>query len=353
VYQRLTKNKEHSSPAVEEPPVGQSIIPTLSSHDINQEIYATPRESRSNSRASETSHTNTIEKWEVFRDEEAAPRSSAPKQLRTTGGLNLPGTPRARNDCMVHDEHAQPPNPDTASITHLTQTLRAIAATRTSLLRQLDDLQIQENDVLTLFTQVTTRAPPLLSTVSTLASPSPPLPPPTQCRPLNAPLLQTPRPQTFKIPKKKSHHTRTVSAPEIATPKSVRQSTRGRVVLGDKTPVIEDERLVVETPHFPATSIQRSVNRRDGLAKVQRVPIHFGDEDEEPESLAGRARETSSSRISARSRSSSRGRGSDRGGRNRSRSETSRRAPDTPAAKMRGGGGYKVPDTVARKKWDF
>jgi hypothetical protein len=237
---------------------------------------------------------------------------------------------------MVHDEHAHPP----ASISHLTQTLRAIAATRTSLLRQLDDLQIQENEVLTLLTQVTTRAPPLLSTVSTFASPRPPLPPPTQCKPLNAPLLQTPRPKTFKMPRKKAHHTRTVSAPEISTPKSVRQSTRGRVVLGDKTPVIEDEMLDVETPQFPATSIRRSANRRDSLAKVQRVPLHFGDEGEDVETLNARARRMSSGGLGTRSRSRSRGRSNDRGGRNRSRSGTSRRALDTPAAKMRGGGGY-------------
>jgi hypothetical protein len=124
-------------------------------------------------------------------------------------------------------------------------------------------------------------------------------------------------------------------------------------VLRDKTPVIEDEMVDVETPHFPATGIQTSANRRDGLAKVQRVPIHFGDEDEDVETLAGRARGMSSGGLGTRSRSRSRGRSNDRGGRNRSRSGTSRRAPDTPAAKMSGGGGYKVPDTVARKKWDF
>jgi hypothetical protein len=154
------------------------------------------------------------------------------------------------------------------------------------------------------------------------------------------------------MPRKKVHHTRTVSAPEITTPKSVRQSTRGRIVLGDKTPVIEDEVVDVETPHFPATSIQTSANRRDGLAKVQRVPIHFGNEGEDVETLAGRARGMSSGGLGTRSRSRSRGRSNDRG-RNRSRSGTSRRAPDMPAAKMSGGGGYKVPDTVARKKWDF
>jgi hypothetical protein len=352
VYQRLTKNKEHGSPADEPPPEIHSTAPTPLSGDMNREVYVTPRESRSNSRASETSLANTIERWEVFRDEDTAVRSSAPKQLRTTGASTLSGTLRARDNGMVHDEHAHPP----ASISHLTQTLRAIAATRTSLLRQLDDLQIQENEVLTLLTQVTTRAPPLLSTVSTLASPLPPLPPPTQCRSQNAPLLQTPRPEAPKMPRKKVHHTRTVSAPEIATPKSVRQSTRGRVVLGDKTPVIEDEMLDVETPQFPATSIRRSANRRDSLAKVQRVPIHFGDEDEDVETLNARARGMSSGGLGTRSRSRSRGRGSDRrgrGGRNRSRSGNKSCARDTPAAKMSGGVGYTVPDTVARKKWDF
>jgi hypothetical protein len=128
------------------------------------------------------------------------------------------------------------------------------------------------------------------------------------------------------------------------------------MVLGDKTPVIKDEMVDVETLHFLATSIQRSANRRDGLAKVQRVLIYFGDEDEDVETLAGRARGMSSGRTSARSRSSSRGRGSDmrgRGGRNRSRSGNKSCARDTPAAKMSGGVGYTVPDTVARKKWDF
>jgi hypothetical protein len=319
---------------------------------MNREVYVTPRESRSNSRASETSLANTIERWEVFRDEDTAVRSSAPKQLRTTGASTLSGTLRARDNGMVHDEHAHPP----ASISHLTQTLRAIAATRTSLLRQLDDLQIQENEVLTLLTQVTTRAPPLLSTVSTLASPRPPLPPPTQCRSQNAPLLQTSRPEAPKMPRKKVHHTRTVSAPEIATPKSVRQGTRGRVVLGDKTPVFEDEMFDGDTLHFPATSIQRSANRRDSLAKVQRVPIHFGDEDEDEDGGDGMPQGMRMGGGRGRSRSSGRGRGSDRrgrGGRNRSGSGGTRRAPDMPATKVSGGVGYKVPDTVARKKWDF
>jgi hypothetical protein len=266
VYQRLTKNKEQSSPADEPPPEIRSTAPTPLSGDMNREVLATPRESRSNSRASETSHTNNIEKWEVFRDEEAAPRSSAPKRLRTTGASNLPGTPRVHGNGTAHDEHAQRPKPDTASITHLTQTLCAIATTRTSLLRQLDDLRIQENEVLTLLTQASS-----IPAGHGVASPRPLNTLPLQnssTRSLNAPLLQTPRPQTFKMPRKKFHHTRTVSAPEIATPKSVRQSTRGRVVLGDKTPVIEDEMVDVETPHFPATSIQTSANRRDGLAKV-------------------------------------------------------------------------------------
>jgi hypothetical protein len=131
-------------------------------------------------------------------------------------------------------------------------------------------------------------------------------------------------------------------------------------VLGDKTPIIEDEMVDVETPHFPATSIQRSANRRDGLTKVQRVPIHFGDEDEDEdedvETLNARAGRMSSGGLGTRSRSRSRGRGSDRrgrGGRNSSRSGGTRRSPDTPAAKMSRGVGYKMPDTVARKKWDF
>jgi hypothetical protein len=106
----------------------------------------------------------------------------------------------------------------------------------------------------------------------------------------------------------------------------------------------------VETPHFPATSIQESVNRRDGLAKVQRVPIHFGDEGEDVETLNARARRMSSGGLGTRSRSRSRSRSNNREGRNRSRSGTSRRAPDTPAAKRSGGGGYKMPDTVARKR---
>jgi hypothetical protein len=312
---------------------------------MNREVFATLRELRSNSRASETSHTTTIEKWEVFRDEEAASRFSAPKQLRTMGASYLSGAPN------IDDQHAQPPKPDTPSISHLTRTLRAITTTRTSFLRQLDDLQIQENEVLTLLTQASSTP-----AGHGVASPRPLNTLPLQSastQPLNAPLLQTPRPQALKIPKKKVHHTRTVSAPEISTPKSVRQSTRERVVLGDKTPVIEDEMVDVETPHFPATSIQRSANRRDGLTKVQRVPIHFGDEGEDVETLYARARRMNSGGLGTRSRSRSRGRSNDRGGRNRSRSGTSRRAPDTPAAKMSGGGGYKMPDTVARKKWDF
>jgi hypothetical protein len=342
VYQRLTKNKENSSPADEPPPEIYSTAPTPLSGDMNREVLATSRESRSNSRASETSNTDIIEKWEVFRDEEAAPKSSAPKQPRVMGASYLSGTPN------IDDQHAQPPKPDTPSISHLTRTLRAIATTRTSLLKQLDNLQIQENEVLTLLAQASSTP-----AGHGVASPRPLNTLPLQnssTRSLNAPSLQTPRPQTFKMPRKKFHHTRTVSAPEIATPKSVRQSTYGRVVLGNKTPVIEDEMVDVETPHFPATSIQESVNRRDGLAKVQRVPIHFGDEGEDVETLNARARRMSSGGLGTRSRSRSRSRSNNREGRNRSRSGTSRRAPDTPAAKRSGGGGYKMPDTVARKR---
>jgi hypothetical protein len=118
------------------------------------------------------------------------------------------------------------------------------------------------------------------------------------------------------------------------------------MVLGNKTPVIEDKTPDIETPHFPATRMY--------AAKVvsRRVPIHVGDEDEE---LDGMARSTSTGGAEgARNRSNSRGRGmgNSRGvssrGRNKSRSAS--RAPDAPVL---GEKSYAVPETVARKRWDF
>jgi hypothetical protein len=308
---------------------------------MSREIQTTLRESRSNSRTSETSHTNTVDKWEVFRDDDTARRSSVPmceKQLQTREKSHVPELKEVPNvdDNGTHysasaGRHHRPLSvTDITTISHLTQTLCAIATTRTTLLHQLENLQTQENEVIALLAQAT----------SSVFNPSP-------LSPLNVPSLQTLRAQAPKMPKKKLH-TRTVSASEIATPKSVRQSTRGRVPLGDKTPVIEDKTLDIEAPHFPATRVY--------AAKVvsKRVPIHFGDYEEGFESLAEMARSTSAGERRGRSRSSScgRGLGDNRGlsscGRNKSRSTS--RVPDTPAAKLMS---YAVPDTVARKRRDF
>jgi hypothetical protein len=308
---------------------------------MSREKHTTPRGSRSNSRASETSNTNNVDKWEVFRDDDTARRSSVPKsekQLRATEKSHIPELSKVSNvdDNGTHysafaGRHHRPLSvTDIPTISHLTQTLRVIATTRTTLLHQLEDLQTQENEVIALLAQAT-------------SSVSNPLP----LSPLKVPSLQTPSGQAPKMPRKELH-TRTVSAPEIVTPKSVRQSTRGRVPLGDKTPVIEDKRLDNETPHFLATRVY--------AAKVvsECIPVHFGDDEEGLMSLAEMVRSTSAGERGSRNRSSSRGRGmgDNRGlssrGKNKSRGTS--RAPDTPAAKLTS---YAVPDTVARKRWDF
>jgi hypothetical protein len=327
----LTIKKDHSSP-VEAPPANLPAAPVSLSRDMSREIYTTSRESRSNSSASQTSHTNAIDKWEVFRDEEVATGSSIAnraQQSRVSVVSIHPTTPKLHDDDFGHlakDEKDHRPS-HTTTLSHLTQTLRAIAITRTTLLHQLQDLQKQEDEILTLLTQAS----------STIPTPQP--------EPLNARSLQTLRAQPSKMSREKPH-TRTVSAPEIVTPKNARQSTRGRVVLGNKTPVIEDKTPDIETPHFPATRVYavKVVSRR--------VPIHFGDEDEE---LDGMARSTSTGGGGgARSRSNSRGRGmgNTRGassrGRNKSRSASC--APDAP---ILGENSYAVPETVARKRWDF
>jgi hypothetical protein len=305
---------------------------------MSREIYTTPRKSRSHSRASETSHTNTVDKWEVFRDDDTAQRSSVPKlekQLQATEKSHVPELRRAPNadDNGIHysapagRNHRPLSVTDITTISHLIQTLRAIATTRTTLLHQLEDLQTQENEVIALLAQAT----------SGVSNPSP-------LSPLNVPPLRTPRVEAFKKPRKE-FHTRTVSAPGTIMPKSTRQSTRGRVVLGDKTPVIEDKTLDVETPHFPATRVYAA----SLISKC--IPMHFGDEDEE---LGGMARSTSAGGRRGRSRSSSRGGGvgNNRGvsSRARNKSRSTSRAPDTPATKPTS---YAVPDTVAKKRWDF
>jgi hypothetical protein len=249
------------------------------------------------------------------------------------------------NSAYDLNRHRPPTKNDSmsgASMMRLTQKLQDITTTRASLLRQFNDLQDQEAEVLNLLVQ------------ATLAPLAVPIPPPTcqiaSPRPLNAPLL--PPEQTSRKPRLQSSktsskplHTRTVSAPSISTPRSDAATTCVRIPLSDKTekssPVAEDRTLDIDTFPFSATS---SHTFQAKLA-AQRIPTNFGDDDEDLKSIAELSYGIFTGRARARSNSSSRGRG-----KSKSRSKSTTRVPSTPVPKSVGAESYNVPDMVGRKR---
>jgi hypothetical protein len=191
---------------------------------MSREIQTTLRESHSNSRASEMSHTNNVDKWEVFRDDDIARRSSVPmceKQLRTTEKSHIPELNKASNvdddgthySASARRHHFPLSITDITTISHLTHTLRAIATTRTTLLHQLEDLQTQENKVIALLAQAT----------SSVFNPSP-------LSPLNVPSLQTLRVQAPKMPKKETPYAHRFCAGDSNAEKCAAEYPRARAV---------------------------------------------------------------------------------------------------------------------------
>jgi hypothetical protein len=359
----LTGKKDLINP-IEARPV-HSVFQPSSSHDTNREAYSTSTpQSRSRSRASQTEHT--IEKWEVFRDTDVAPIpcvTKHKKELRTTRVMTSPilnYAPKVDGNAVVYSPYSDdcdrpPTKTDSMSGTdmaQLTLQLQDIATTRTSLLRHLDDLQSQEAEVLRLLVQATLPSTAVPTSQSTRQAASP--------RPLGAPpslpkqTILSSRKSRSQSPKisRKHVHSRTVSAPSTSSPRSARRVATTictRIPLSDKTEeasavAVETTALDINTSPFSAT---RAHTLEDKLT-TQRIPTNSGDDDEHLKSIAEPSYSISTGKARARSSNSSRGRSKSKSG-----SQSTTRVPRMAAPKAKVTESYEVPETVARKRWEF
>ncbi|KAF2832329.1 hypothetical protein CC86DRAFT_401098 [Ophiobolus disseminans] len=338
--------------------------------------------SRSNSR---TSHTSSVsERILVFRDEEREPEEGGgvaaerkltdlSRKLRnkvTQARYQTTGTEAASITAPLqyvdesHDPRALSEAAGALNTSQLTQQLQSIARRRLGLLRQLNDLQKEEANVLAQLMQSTIGFPEV----------------PTSPRPQNSPHLLSPRPlngllnpkltnipsQLRRVqpsnPSRKPLHTRTASAPSVSTPSAMRHhtpSTSKRIPLSDKTEetlTSSGTALERNEEHYQSHALERGLRQthEDNTLSSQwcatasqytttlRLPTKLGDALERFMPGTPRAKARSGSASSTRGRGTSKSRSRSRG-----------RSRVTPIATPGITRSYDVPHTVARKKWDF
>lgn len=268
---------------------------------------------------------------------------------------DFPSTPQLTRSFKVSAD-VEEVNKSVPSAAHLARQLQHTAGKRAALLKQLGDLQDEENKMLAQLAHPKSPPHPELpfrseKEVTAVA-------PPIWAR--NAPLFPIPTASRIssKLPSKSTQrllHTLTTSAPILTTPSGPRHLSPNkakRIPLGDKT----DEVVVTtdittpyvgNSPFFPATRVLQAgrVDIEIGLngarKVVSRIPTKFGDEPTPSKTRQGKTIRRSrdvSGRVATRSQSDS-----------KSLSRSKGRRPTTPGAAK----SLEVPHTVARKKWDF